>query len=105
MYGNMKKAKYLGLGLTMFCLITLTAVPALAQDNGFGGSVGQSGSRAGTAGATELMEVLPGAQVVLVGFDVFGGRLFDRAFLLVGQHHRRPVCHICHIVDDAANPR
>ena len=36
MYGIIKKAKYLGLGLTMFCLISLTAVPAFSQDNGFG---------------------------------------------------------------------
>lgn len=72
MYGNMKKAKYLGLGLTMFCLISLTAVPAFAQDNGFGGSVGESGSRVGTAGANELLVPLTARSTALGGATTSG---------------------------------
>jgi hypothetical protein len=72
MYGKMKKAKYLGLGLAMFCLISLVAVPAFAQDNGFGGSVGESGSRAGTAGATELMVPLTARSTALGGATTSG---------------------------------
>ncbi len=72
MYGKIETARYLGLGLLMFCLISLTAIPASAQDNGFGGSVGESGSRAGTAGATELLVPLTARSTSLAGATASG---------------------------------
>ncbi len=54
MYGLMNKAKYLGLGLMALSLTILTGPDALAQDAGRG-SLGASGSRAGTNGASELL--------------------------------------------------
>ena len=53
MYGLMNKAKYLGLGLMALSLMVLTGPDALAQAGR--GSLGASGSRAGTAGASELL--------------------------------------------------
>lgn len=68
----MKKAKCLGLGFMMFCVISLTAVPAFSQASTQGGSVGESGSRAGTAGATELMVPLTARSTALAGATASG---------------------------------
>ena len=48
MYGKMEKAKYLGIGLLVFCLIGLTASPAYSQEEDIGGGE--------LAGAVQLME-------------------------------------------------
>jgi len=66
MYGIMEKAKYLPIGLLVFCLIGLTAPAANAQDVGSGGgSLGESGERTGTAGATELLVPLTARSTAL----------------------------------------
>ena len=66
MYGIMEKAKYVPIGLMLFCLVVLTAPAAIAQDVGSGGgSLGESGTRTGTAGATELLVPLTARSTAL----------------------------------------
>ena len=75
MYGKMEKAKYLGFGLLVFCLIGLTASPAYSQEEdigGGGGSLGESGSRAGSAGALELLVPLTARSTALAGATASG---------------------------------
>lgn len=65
MYGLMNKAKYPGLVLMALCLMFLTGPDALAQASR--GSLGESGSRAGTAGAAELLIPMTARTSALAG--------------------------------------
>ncbi len=56
MKAKMHIARFLGYGLLSLCLLSLWALDVQAQDvGGGGGSLGESGSRAGSAGAAELL--------------------------------------------------
>jgi hypothetical protein len=65
MYGLMNKAKYLALGLMALSLMILSGPDALAQTTR--GSLGESGSRAGTAGASELLVPMTARTTALAG--------------------------------------
>jgi len=70
MYGLMNKAKYLALGLMALSLMILSGPDALAQTRR--GSLGESGSRAGTAGATELLVPMTARTTALAGATTSG---------------------------------
>lgn len=73
MYGLMNKAKYLGLGLMALSLMILAGPVALAQQGGATeGSIGESGSRAGTAGASELLVPMTARSTALAGATAAG---------------------------------
>ncbi|MEZ4700676.1 MAG: PorV/PorQ family protein [Rhodothermales bacterium] len=69
----MQKTSSLGFGLLALGLLLLSAPEARAQDIGSGGgNLGQSGSRSGTSGATELLVPLTARYTALGGTSTSG---------------------------------